>query len=94
MQILLFIQEENILADENTEKDYEKAAKQKGPKTVKSVDKYEANKGTRDTKRINQIKEKEYIQKFRDANKNKKILAVAICYDSKNKEHKCKIEEI
>ena len=43
---------------------------------------------------INQIKEKEYIQKFRDANKNKKILAVAICYDSKNKEHKCKIEEI
>lgn len=43
---------------------------------------------------INQIKEKEYIQKFREANKNKKILAVAICYDSKNKEHKCKIEEI
>lgn len=50
--------DENILADENTEKDYEKAAKQKGPKTVKSVDKYEVNKGTRDTKRINLIKEK------------------------------------
>lgn len=43
---------------------------------------------------INQIKEKEYIEKFRKENENKKILAVAICYDSKKKEHSCKIEEI
>lgn len=43
---------------------------------------------------INQIKQKEYVEKFRNENKGKKVLAVAICYDSKNKEHKCKIEEI
>lgn len=43
---------------------------------------------------INQIRQKEYIEKFRHENKGKKVLAVAICYDSKNKEHKCKIEEI
>ncbi len=43
---------------------------------------------------INQIKQKEYIEKFRNENKRKKVLAVAICYDSKNKEHECKIEEI
>lgn len=43
---------------------------------------------------IEQIKEKEYAEKFRKENKDKKILAVAICYDSKTKEHKCKIEEI
>ena len=27
-------------------------------------------------------------------NENNKILAVAICYDSKSKEHKCIIEDI
>ncbi|NFE93533.1 AAA family ATPase [Clostridium botulinum] len=43
---------------------------------------------------INQIKQKEYVEKFRNENKGKKVLAVAICYDSKKKEHKCKIEEI
>ena len=43
---------------------------------------------------INQIKEKEYIQKFKLENQGKKVLAVAICYDSKKKEHNCKIEEI
>ena len=43
---------------------------------------------------IEQIKEKEYAEKFRKENKDKKILAVAICYDLKTKEHKCKIEEI
>ena len=40
---------------------------------------------------IKQIKEKEYIQKF---NEGKEVLAVAICYDSKSKEHHCKIETI
>lgn len=43
---------------------------------------------------INQIREKEYIQKFKAENKGKEVLAVAICYDSKKKEHHCKIEEI
>jgi hypothetical protein len=43
---------------------------------------------------INQIRKKEYVEKFRKDNENKKILAVAICYDSKAKEHNCKIEEI
>ena len=43
---------------------------------------------------IKQIREKEYVQKFKLENKDKKVLAVAICYDSKNKEHKCIIEEI
>ena len=43
---------------------------------------------------LNQIKEKEYVKKFRSEYKNKKVLAVAICYDSKKKEHNCKIEEI
>ena len=43
---------------------------------------------------INQIIEKEYIQKFKAENNGKKVLAVAICYDSKKKEHYCKIEEI
>lgn len=41
---------------------------------------------------INQIKNKEYVSKFK--NENKKVLAVAICYDSKEKEHKCLIEEL
>ena len=40
------------------------------------------------------IKNKEYAQKFIDENRNHKLLAVAICYDSKEKEHKCVIEEI
>lgn len=43
---------------------------------------------------INQIKEKEYIQKFKLENEGKNVLAVAICYDLKKKEHHCKIEEI
>ncbi|WP_090043250.1 AAA family ATPase [Clostridium frigidicarnis] len=43
---------------------------------------------------INQIREKEYVEKIRRENEGKKVLAVAICYDSKNKEHRCKIEEI
>lgn len=43
---------------------------------------------------IKQIKEKEYAEKFKRENKDKRVLAVAICYDSKTKEHKCKIEEI
>ena len=43
---------------------------------------------------INQIRKKEYVEKFRKENEDRKVLAVAICYDSKEKEHKCKIEEI
>ena len=43
---------------------------------------------------IKQIIEKEYSQKFVKENVKNKILAVAICYDSKTKEHKCKVEEI
>ena len=43
---------------------------------------------------INQIKNKEYIEKFKKENEDKKVLAVAICYNSKDKEHSCKIEEI
>lgn len=43
---------------------------------------------------IKQIIEKEYSQKFIKENVKNKILAVAICYDSKTKEHKCKVEEI
>lgn len=43
---------------------------------------------------INQILEKEYVEKFRREYKDKKVLAVAICYDSKKKEHTCKIQEI
>ncbi len=39
-----------------------------------------------------QIKEKEYAQKM--LKEYERILAVAICYDSKHKEHHCKIEEI
>ncbi|MBB6714108.1 AAA family ATPase [Clostridium gasigenes] len=41
---------------------------------------------------MKQIKEKEYFQKFMREFDN--ILAVAICYDSKTKEHSCKIERI
>ena len=43
---------------------------------------------------INQIREKEYVEKIRRENEGKKVLLVAICYDSKSKEHTCKIEEI
>lgn len=41
---------------------------------------------------IQQIKEKEYAQKM--LKEYERILAVAICYDSKKKVHQCKIEEI
>lgn len=43
-------------------------------------------------KAIKQMKEKEYFQKFIKEHEN--ILAVAICYDSKRKDHSCKIEKI
>ena len=43
---------------------------------------------------INQIKKKEYVEKFKRENNNHSNLAVAICYDSKIKEHYCKIEEL
>ena len=43
---------------------------------------------------INQIKSKEYVEMFRKENKDRKVLAVAICYNAKEKEHTCKIEEI
>ena len=43
---------------------------------------------------INQIIEKEYVEKFKRENEGKKVLAVAICYDSKSKSHSCKIEDI
>ncbi|MGM9977535.1 MAG: AAA family ATPase [Clostridium sp.] len=45
-------------------------------------------------KAINQIKEKKYAQKFIQENEDKRILAVAICYNSKTKEHECKVEEL
>ena len=40
------------------------------------------------------IRSKEYVEKFKRENMGKKILAVAICYDSKEKEHHCLIEEM
>lgn len=43
---------------------------------------------------IKQVKEKKYYQKFIKEHEDRKILAVAICYDSKKKEHECKIEVI
>ncbi|MGL5749071.1 MAG: PD-(D/E)XK nuclease domain-containing protein [Paraclostridium sp.] len=43
---------------------------------------------------LNQIKEKEYALKFKKEYKGKDVLAVAICYNSKTKEHSCKIETI
>lgn len=43
---------------------------------------------------LEQIKEREYVEKFKKENSNKKIFAVAICYDSNNKDHSCKIEEL
>ena len=42
---------------------------------------------------IAQIKEKEYSEKLRKVNV-KKILAVGINYDTREKEHQCIIEEI
>ena len=42
---------------------------------------------------MKQMKEKEYFQKFIQEHENN-LLAVAICYDSKTKEHSCKIERI
>jgi hypothetical protein len=41
---------------------------------------------------INQMKEKEYFQKFIKEHEN--LLLVAICYDSKMKYHSCKIESV
>jgi hypothetical protein len=43
---------------------------------------------------INQIREKEYVEKIKREDEGKKVLAVAICYDSKSEEHRCKIQEI
>lgn len=43
---------------------------------------------------LNQIKEKEYYLKFKKEYKDRDILLVAISYDSKSKEHSCKIEKI
>ncbi|MEG0309213.1 MAG: AAA family ATPase [Clostridium sp.] len=43
---------------------------------------------------IKQIREKEYVQKFRKEYKDRKVLAVGICYNSDTKEHSCIIEEI
>lgn len=43
---------------------------------------------------IKQIREKEYVEKFRKEYEGRKILAVGICYDSERKEHSCIIEEI
>ncbi|MDE6891468.1 MAG: ATP-binding protein [Lachnospiraceae bacterium] len=42
---------------------------------------------------LSQIKEREYCEKLREENVEK-ILAVAISYDSRKKEHQCLIEEI
>lgn len=41
---------------------------------------------------IKQIKEKEYMQKF--GKEYGEVLAVAICYDSGEKEHECRIERV
>ena len=41
---------------------------------------------------LKQIREKEYVQKFKK--ENNEVLAVAICYDSKLKEHRCRIKSI
>ncbi len=43
---------------------------------------------------LNQIKEKEYYIKFKKEYKDRELLLVAICYDSKTKEHSCKIEKV
>ncbi|MDU1507668.1 MAG: AAA family ATPase [Clostridium butyricum] len=43
---------------------------------------------------IKQIKSKEYAQKFIKENENRNMVIAAICYDSKEKEHHCLVEEI
>jgi hypothetical protein len=43
---------------------------------------------------INQIREKEYVEKIRREDEGKKVLAVPICYDSKSKEHRCLIDRL
>ena len=43
---------------------------------------------------IKQIKNKEYAEKFIKENENRKIVIAAICYDSKEKEHHCIVEEL
>ncbi|MGL4850203.1 MAG: AAA family ATPase [Clostridium sp.] len=54
----------------------------------------ELKKDVKPEEAIKQIKEKEYIEKFKKENEGKRILAVAICYNSKEKEHQCIIEEL
>ena len=43
---------------------------------------------------IKQIRKKEYVEKFKKENESRRMLLVAVCYDSKEKEHSCIIEEI
>ncbi|WP_297635952.1 AAA family ATPase [uncultured Clostridium sp.] len=43
---------------------------------------------------LEQIKDKEYIEKFKKENEDKRILAVAITYNSKEKNHNCLVKEI
>jgi len=43
---------------------------------------------------INQIKEKEYAVKFKKEYQDREVLIVGICYNSKTKEHSCKIDRI
>ena len=43
---------------------------------------------------LEQIKNKEYIEKFKREHEDKSVLAVAICYDTKTKEHSCLIEDL
>jgi uncharacterized protein YnzC (UPF0291/DUF896 family) len=38
---------------------------------------------------LEQIRNKEYIEKFKREHEDKSVLAVAICYDTKTKEHSC-----
>ena len=45
-------------------------------------------------KAIAQIKNKEYVQKFIKENENRKMAIAAICYNSKEKEHRCLVEKI
>ena len=54
----------------------------------------ELKKDDKVEKAINKIKEKDYSMKFIKENKGRKILAVGICYNSKTREHECKIEEL
>ncbi|MGL4912336.1 MAG: AAA family ATPase [Romboutsia sp.] len=54
----------------------------------------ELKKDTNPEIALEQINHKEYIEKFKKENEDKQILAVAITYDSRKKNHKCLIEEI